>query len=251
LKFDKGIDVFLSTDVPPNSGLGASSSLTTNFVNVISKLQKKKKNIEKIAETAYHIGHDVLKWGVGKQDEYASAYGGFNLFKFTKNKVKVERVKLSESSKREFERNSLLLHLGGRGHSQEILKKQIFAINRRNPQTINALYEAKRSALEMRDALRNNDLNQFAESMRIGWEAKKKFTKGITNNRIENISKIIFDNGGKSLKVTGAGGGGHMYVYAEPNMQKKILKKLQKHQVYKVEYKMEESGMKIFDINSF
>ena len=87
LNFKKGVDMYLATDVEPNSGLGASSSLTANFVNVISHIQKKKWSKYKIAMNAYHIGHDVLKWGIGKQDEFAAVYGGFNLLKFTKNKV--------------------------------------------------------------------------------------------------------------------------------------------------------------------
>ena len=66
MKFKKGVDMYLSTDVEPNSGLGASSSLTTNFVNVISHLQGKKTTPDKIAIKAYEIGHDILKWGIGK-----------------------------------------------------------------------------------------------------------------------------------------------------------------------------------------
>ena len=93
MKFKEGIDMYLSSDVKPNSGLGASSSLTTNFVNVISNIQGKKISKDKMALKAYKIGHDKLRWGIGKQDEFAAAHGGLNLFKFTKEKVITKKIK--------------------------------------------------------------------------------------------------------------------------------------------------------------
>ena len=128
LKFKKGIDVYLSTDVPPNSGLGASSSLTSNIVKVVTALQKNKLTKNEIAERAYHIGHDVLKWGVGKQDEYASVYGGLNLYKFTKEKVTVKKIKLTKSTNNELFENSMLLYLGDRKHSEKILKNRLMQL---------------------------------------------------------------------------------------------------------------------------
>ena len=86
MKFKKGTDMFFCSDVTPGSGLGASSSMATNLIQVILELQNKKWNKNKIAMKAYGIGHDALKWGIGKQDEFAAAYGGINLYKFTKKK---------------------------------------------------------------------------------------------------------------------------------------------------------------------
>ena len=250
LKFSHGVDIYLSSDVEPNSGLGASSSLTTNFVNVITHLNGKKWNKNKIAMKAYKIGHDILKWGIGKQDEFASAYGGFNIFKFTKDKVTVNPILLSRSTQTELENNSLLFRLGNRKHSAGILNAQIRAINKSDTSTLEALHNAKDLALKMRDVLRHNDLVSFYEIINEGWKVKKRFARGVSNTNIDNISKLAFSNGAKAVKVTGAGGGGHMYVYAEPKKHNSVKMALKKIGVSNVDFKFQKSGATIFDVNN-
>ena len=250
LKFKKGIDMYLATDVEPNSGLGASSSLTANFVNVITSIQKKKLDKYKIAMNAYHIGHNVLNWGIGKQDEFAAVYGGFNLLKFTKKKVYVYPIQIKKSTQKELQEKSLLFHIGNRKHSEGILKSQIGDIKKSNKKTIESLHKAKELALEMRDSLKMNDLTKFSQILKTGWEVKKNYTQGITNPRIENISNKAITNGATSLKVTGAGGGGHLYVFAEPRYHMKITKALQKLGVQKVNFEYENSGSAVFELNN-
>jgi|TARA_B100001750_G_scaffold247732_1_gene274566 D-glycero-alpha-D-manno-heptose-7-phosphate kinase len=250
LKFSRGVDIYLSTDVEPNSGLGASSALTTNFVNVITHLNGKKWNQNKIAMKAYKIGHDILKWGIGKQDEFASAYGGFNIFKFTKDRVTVNPISLNRSTQTELENNSLLFRLGNRKHSAGILNAQIRAINKSKPDTIEALHSAKDLALKMRDVLKQNDLVSFYKIINDGWKVKKQFTKGVSNTMIDNVSKVAFSSGASALKVTGAGGGGHMYVYAEPKKHNSIKKALKRIGVSNVDFKFQSSGATVFDVNN-
>ena len=250
LKFKKGADVYLSTDVPPNSGLGASSSLTSNIVKVVSTLQKNKLTPNEISEKAYHIGHDILKWGVGKQDEYASVYGGLNLYKFTKEKVTVKKIKLTKSTNNELLENSMLLYLGNRKHSEKILQKQISAINKSKKETIDALHYAKELTLMLYDSLRQNDLTSFSDILNEGWETKKKFTAEVTNNQIENITKKLKKYGAESLKITGAGGGGHIYVYAPKNKHRKIINEIPKLGLRNIEFKYTNLGAQIFDVSN-
>ena len=250
LNFKKGVDMYLATDVEPNSGLGASSSLTVNFVNVISHIERKKWDKYKIAMNAYHIGHNILKWGIGKQDEFAAVFGGFNLLKFTKRKVYVYPISIKKSTQKELQEKSLLFHIGNRKHSEGILKSQIGDIQKSNEKTIEALHKAKELALEMRDALKMNDLTKFSQILKTGWEVKKNYTKGISNPRIESISKKAFSNGAVALKVTGAGGGGHLYVFAEVRNHSKIIKELTKIGVQKVNFQFENTGSTVFNLNN-
>ncbi len=250
LKFSKGIDMYLGSDVEPNSGLGASSSLTSNLVNVISTIQQKKINKNNIAMKAYHIGHDILKWGIGKQDEFAAVYGGLNSYKYSKNKVIVKPININKNTIKELEKNSLLFRLGNRKHSANILKKQIKNINESNEKTLNALHSAKKLAIDMRDALKSNDLEKFAELLNKGWSIKKQYASGITNTGIDKISKKAFDSGATSLKVTGAGGGGHLFIYAEPKKHKTLENNLKKLGVNRVDFSYYNTGAAIFNINN-
>ena len=102
----------------------------------------------------------------------------------------------------------------------------------------------------MRDSLQSNDLEKFSEILNQSWEKKKEFAVGISNPKIEKISKKIYEHGGKSLKITGAGGGGHMFVYAPYGKHKSIEESVKRLGVKKVDFQYESSGAKIFDINS-
>ena len=248
MKFSKGLDMFFTADVAPGSGLGASSSLASNIVSIILKLQKKKWDKHKIAMKVFRIGHDVLKWGIGKQDEFAAVFGGFNLYKFSKNNVTVTSIQLNKSTLREFEKNSMLFFLGERKASSEILKTQIKNIESLNNKTISALHKVSNLTLEMRDALKNNDLSIFESILQQGWIEKKKFAKGVSNKKIDSICRIIESNGAKSMKVTGSGGGGHIFVYTDSKNHKKITMALKKVGVPRVEFKYKNTNTMVQDI---
>jgi D-glycero-alpha-D-manno-heptose-7-phosphate kinase len=250
MKFSDGADMYLCSDVESNSGLGASSSLTSNLVNVILKLQNKKWKKHEIAIKAYHIGHNILKWGIGKQDEFAAVFGGLNLFKYTKEGVMVKPIKLNQNTFQELQKKSMLFRIGNRKHSLNILQKQIKNMNNPKTNTLNALHDSKNLALDVNDALKNNDLEKFSELLNRGWKIKKQFASGVSNPRIEKIEKLALKHGAKSLKVTGAGGGGHMFVYAEPKKHKSIEDKLKKIGAEKVNFTYQDSGAKIFNITN-
>ena len=248
MKFSKGLDMFFTADVAPGSGLGASSSLASNIVNIILKIQEKKWDKHKIAMKVFRIGHDVLKWGIGKQDEFAAIFGGFNLYKFSNNNVTVTPIQLNKSTLREFEKNSMLFFLGERRPSSEILKVQIKNIKHLNNRTISALHKVSNLTLEMRDAFRNNDLKRFESILGEGWEQKKQFSSGVSNKKIDTICRIVESNGAKSMKVTGAGGGGHLFVYTDSKNHKKITMALKKIGIPRVEFKYKKTNTMIQDI---
>lgn len=249
MKFKKGTDMFFCSDVSPGSGLGASSSMTTNIIQVILELQHKKWNKNKIAMKAYSIGHDALKWGIGKQDEFAAAYGGINLYKFTKKKVTVNSLRLSKNTLKELQSNSLLFHIGFRGHSSKILKRQVKNIKNSSKVTLEALHRQKEIALDISNSLKKNDITKFIELVKNGWEEKKKYANGITNNHIEKICQLSYLNGANALKVTGAGGGGHLYVLAKPSKHKKLEKSLKKLGVERVPFCFTNQGVKVIYLN--
>ena len=155
-----------------------------------------------------------------------------------------------EEDKDELENNSLLFRLGDRKHSAGILKAQIRAINKSDSDTLEALHSAKSLALKMRDVLKQNDLVSFYKIINDGWKVKKRFAKGVSNTMIDNISKMAFSSGANALKVTGAGGGGHMYVYAEPKKHNSIKKALKRIGVSNVDFKFQSSGATVFDVNN-
>ena len=249
MKFSKGIDMFFCSDVSPGSGLGASGAMACNIVQVLLSFQHKKLSKKTMALKAYRTGHDVLKWKIGKQDEFGATFGGFNLCKFKKKKVNVIPISLNKNFLKELQDNSMLFNIGYRGHSSKILEKQVANIKKSAKAPLEALHRQKEIALEITNSLKKNDLTEFTELLKEGWEQKKKYANGITNRTIEQICKISFLNGANALKVTGAGGGGHLYVVANPSKHKRLEKSLQKLGVKKVPFSFIDKGAQLIQLN--
>lgn len=246
-KFKKGVNVILSSDVPAGSGLGASSSLAVNLVNVISHLKGDHLSKTEIAEKAFHIGRKVLHWPIGKQDEYVSSFGGFNAVKFSKDKVSVQPINLSTSILTELQNNLLLFREGNTRNSSTILTTQIDMIKKKNADTITSLLTVKNLAFDMHKSLKQSDITKFGELLHQGWLAKKKFAKNVSNSRIDKIYDIALKNGAIGGKITGAGGGGHMLFYCEKPNQKKLEKKLHSLGLSRVQFSFYKNSSKIFE----
>jgi D-glycero-alpha-D-manno-heptose-7-phosphate kinase len=251
LSYKTGSNVIICSDVPAGSGLGASSSLAVNLVHTISKLKGENWSNTKIAETAFHIGRNILNWPIGKQDEYISAFGGFNFIKFSKQKVTVTPIKLNKSSKEELQRNLLLFFVGDTRNSSNILTGQIERIKNKHKDTMRSLEYVKGLAQDMHGSLKKSDITKFAELLHKGWLAKKKFAKGVSTNRIDSVYDQALKHGALGGKLTGAGGGGHMILYCESNKQKSLIKKMTNLGLKQVPYTFYENGPKILNLYDF
>jgi len=249
-KYNKGINLIIFSDVPGGSGLGASSSLMVNTVNMLSKLTNKNFTNEKIAETAFNISRQYLSWPVGKQDEYISSFGGLNFIEFKKEKIKVSPIKIKKKSVQELQDNLMLFFIGHTRDSSKILLNLIDRIKKNEPETMNSLHYVKNLAIDMKDSLQKSDLTQFGELLHNGWSMKKKFTKNVTNAHIDKIYDLALKNGALGGKLTGAGGGGHMLFYCEKHKQSNLEKKLKPLRLQRVKFSFYNDPPKILEIPS-
>ena len=250
-KYKKGGDFLICSDVPPGSGLGASSSLAVNCVNTISKLNKQKLSKQKIAETAFDIERNILKHPIGKQDDYVASFGGFNHIKFSKDKVKVSPIKINKPSIKKLEEHLLLFYIGVTRNSSILLSKQLEHIKKNKESTINSLHYVKDLAEEINSSLKQSDITNVGELLHKGWEAKKKFTNGITNNHIDKIYELAIKSGAVGGKLTGAGGGGHMLLYCEKQNRQNVIQKLTKLGLIHVPFHFNFEGPKILNLYDY
>lgn len=251
LKYRDGANFLISSDVPPGSGLGASSTLAVNLVKTISTLKGEDRSKENIAETAFHIGRNILKWPIGKQDEYISAFGGFNFIKFSKNKVDVIPIKMTRGSLVELQKNLLLFFIGDTRRSNTILSTQIQRIKENQKDTLDSLSYVTQLAETMYKSLKKSDITTFAQLLHKGWIAKKKFTKNVTTDRIDKIYDLALKSGAIAGKLTGAGGGGHMLLYCEQPKQKKLLEKMENFGLKHIKFGFQTEGPKVLNLYDF
>ena len=251
LNFKTGATVMVCSDVPPSSGLGGSSSLTVNFVKTLSTLQKLKWNSEKIAETSFHIERNVLQHPIGKQDDYIASFGGFNFIRFTDEQVYVEPIKINKSTFDELQENLLLFFIGDTRKNADILSNQLDNIKQRRKETIESLNYVKGLAEEMNSSLKQSDITLFGELLHKGWLAKKKFTKGVSNENINKIYDAALENGASGGKLTGAGGGGHMLFYCEKSKHDGFIQKMEDIGLKHIRFKFNNDGPKVLNLYDY
>ena len=251
LNFKTGATVMVCSDVPPSSGLGGSSSLTVNFVKTLSTLQKLNWNSEKIAETSFHIERNVLQHPIGKQDDYIASFGGFNFIRFTNEQVYVEPIKINKSTFDELQENLLLFFIGDTRKNADILSNQLDNIKQRRKETIESLNYVKGLAEEMNSSLKQSDITLFGELLHKGWLAKKKFTKGVSNENVNKIYDIALENGALGGKLTGAGGGGHMLFYCEKSKHDRFIQKMEDIGLKHIRFKFNNDGPKVLNLYDY
>lgn len=252
LNYKEGANFLISSDVQPGSGLGASSALTTNFVKTITTLKGEDLTKEELAETAFHIERNILHHPIGKQDSYATSFGGLNYLTFEENKVNVNPIHLNNNVLEELEKNLLLFFVGNSVRdSATILSSQIGKIKQKQTSMIESLHYVKQLAEDFYKSLIKSDINAVGELLNRGWEAKKKFVKGITNDDIDKVYEIALQHGATGGKLTGAGGGGHMLFYCEFKKQQAVIDKMKSLGYKQVKFHFHSEGPKVLDLYDF
>ena len=249
--YQTGGDYLISSDVKPGSGLGGSSTLAVNCVKTISTLQNKTMSNQEIAETAFHIEREILNHPIGKQDDYIAAYGGFNFIQFSSKGTNVTPINLSKSSLTELQDNLMLFYLGTTRKSSDVLSNQLDSIKTENVTTLNSLHSVKELTEELYQSLKTSNLQNFGEILNKGWNAKKKFTTGVTNERIDKIYESALSNGAIGGKITGAGGGGHILLYCEKNKQDYVKEKMKELNVDFINFKFHKTGPKVLNLYDY
>ena len=250
LQYREGINLMISSDVPPSSGLGSSSSLAVNIVNVLSTLQKKNLSRHEICEIGHHVQRNIIKVPLGKQDEYVCGFGGFNFIKFAKDKVEVIPYSFSKNSTLELEKNLLLFYIGSRPNDH-LLTTQIKRTKSRDVKTIKSLENVKNLAETMHDSLLNNDFTTFAQLLHKGWTEKKNFSNDVTNEKIDLLYEKSLKLGALGGKLTGAGGGGHLLLYCEPSKQKLIIEEMTNRGLKHIPFSFQNEGCKILNLYDY
>jgi len=216
----EGIEISTMADIPSTgSGLGSSSSVTIGLLNAFYIYQGISQTAETLAKDACEIEIDILGKPIGKQDQYAAAYGGLNIIRFLPDeKVEVEPLRISESTKRKLERNLMLFYTGMVRKSSEVLTEQ----KKNIPDITGVLDELKAMVDELKDCLYKEYLDDFGKLLHYSWQCKKKMASKITNEKIDEFYEKALDAGALGGKMTGAGGGGFMLLYCPPERQDKV-----------------------------
>lgn len=222
----KGIDIVYMSDMMPaqeGTGLGSSSSIIVGTLNSLYAHKGQHASADKLAEEASRVEIDVLGHPIGKQDQYAVAFGGFNYIQFNPDEsVFVEPIICKEETKRELKKNLLLFFTGMKGDSGIILGEQ----KSKTGENLQVLDKMVGLAKRLKGALENNNLNEFGGILHEGWLLKQKLASGITNQVLNEYYEKAIKVGALGGKILGSGGGGFLLLYCEEKNQNKVREAL-------------------------
>jgi D-glycero-alpha-D-manno-heptose-7-phosphate kinase len=243
---DLAVDLFLASEIPPGTGLGSSASVCVNILKTLTTYIQRPLSKYDLAERAFHIARNVLRKQVGKQDEYAAAFGGLNLITFDPDgKTHVESVELDPALFRELQSNLLLFFTGAARNSWTILQEQETSTRQHTGSTLGALHEVKALAFAMCDSLQRGELHQFGKLLHEGWRAKRQVSSRISTPRIDELYELATRNGALGGKITGAGGGGFLLLYCEPDGQPAVREAMHAAGVQEMTFGFDTQGAQV------
>lgn len=239
---ERGYSLFLSSEIPPGTGLGSSGSVAVTLVRAISSLCGHALSQEQIAETACYIEIEKMGMPVGKQDQYAAAFGGLNVITFRSNSVTVEPLQTSRQTVHELSRRLMLFFTGSTRESSKILQHQKRASEKNEGAVIESLHALKDLAREMRECLEHSNLDAFGELMHYAWQKKKNLAPNVSNSDIDRYYQISREHGAIGGKITGAGGGGFLMLYCPLTHQRAVTHALEKEGLVRMDFEFDYQG---------
>lgn len=211
---ENGLEITTVGDVPAGTGMGSSSSFAVGLLNALYAYKGQVTSPSKLGQEACDIEIDILKKPIGRQDQYAAAYGGVNYIRFNPDHtVDVEPVATAPTFLRDLERHIILLYTEQQRDADVILRKQ----SEGSADKITVLRQMRDLAGEMRLTMGGDgDLKAFGDLLHHGWELKRSLGFGISNAGVDEWYQAARANGAMGGKLLGAGGGGFLLVMAPP-----------------------------------
>jgi D-glycero-alpha-D-manno-heptose-7-phosphate kinase len=222
-----GFELVLSSDVPPGSGLGASSALVVAAIAALNEFRGHTATAPAIAELAHSIERGELAMRGGRQDCWAAALGGFNFMELHGAHVVVTPVALDRDLAAELERSLLLCFTGMTRDGDRIIEDQAARFAASDDETVSGLRRQKELAGEIRDRLLAGEVEALGPLLAASWEAKKRMSDQISNARIEELYAAAHAAGATGGRLAGAGGGGFLLLFCRGDARDRVRDRME------------------------
>lgn len=243
LNLDRGIEISSMADIPSRgSGLGSSSSYTVGLLNALYAYKNTYVSKDTLAKQACEIEIDICGEPIGKQDQYAAAYGGLNLIRFhPDDKVSVDPILCNPKFLKRIEDSILVFYTGRTRSASDILKNQVMAME--SISTRGLIRRMVELAFELKRSIEVGDEGSFGHILDENWRLKSQISKGITDAQIDDWYLRGIKAGATGGKLMGAGNGGFMMFYAAPEFHEAI--KISLRELRSIKFGFDRNGAQI------
>ena len=247
LKINYGVSIHHDGDIPARSGMGSSSSFTVGLLNTMYALEGKRVSKEELTKEAICVEQELIKENVGSQDQTFAAHGGFNLIEFSvSGEISVVPVIVKPDRLKDLEKCLILVFTGLSRVASVIAGDKIKNI----PNNTDYLSQMKNLVDDAYKVITspNKNLCEFGELLNETWRLKQELSNEVSNSQIEELYDIVLKSGGVGGKLCGAGGGGFMLFFVEPENKAKVIKALKNYLL--VPFNFDFVGSKIIVYNN-
>jgi D-glycero-alpha-D-manno-heptose-7-phosphate kinase len=243
-----GVEITSIADIPAKgTGLGSSSSFTVGLLNALHAFANRHASADKLAREACEIEIAHCGEPIGKQDQYAAAFGGFRFIQFNPDdSVSVEPIICQRETVRQLENNLLVFYTGITRSASALLKTQQLAVTTEKAKRT-TLQKMVELAGQLKVELQKNNLAAFGEIIHENWLLKRSLTRQVSNNVIDGWYSRARKAGAVGGKLLGAGSGGFLMFYAPQEKHKAIARELS--ELRRMEFRFEPQGSKIIFIH--
>ncbi len=244
-----GFDIWVHTDAPPGSGVGASSALVVAVLAAFREWLRLPMTEYELAEKAFEVERCDLRIEGGRQDHYSAAFGGFNFIEFGASRAVVNPLRISPWVVSELEERLVLAYAGGSRLSAGIIEDQVQRYRAQDEDAVRAMDELKELANEARRALLSGEIDSFGEITNRAWLSKRRMSDKISNSTLDAMYERARRAGALGGKVSGAGGGGYMFFVTRFDAKKDVVDALHSAGCQIVDFSFEKHGVQSWRIN--
>ena len=226
MNVDGGMEIHHDGDLPARAGLGSSSSFTVGLLHALYAMKGEMPEKKHLANEAIHIEKDILKENVGLQDQIFASEGGFIRIDFNdEKKFNTSPITIHNKRLKELESHLMLFFTGISRYASTVAGKKIENIPKKKKE-LSQMLEMVDEAISI--LTHDTDISEFGKLLHESWKLKRSLSDSVTTSFINEIYSSAMDAGAIGGKLLGAGGGGFMLIFAKPQDQPKIKKRLNK-----------------------
>jgi len=245
---DNRIELTSLADIPSGTGLGSSGAFLIALLNTLKLYQGKHVSKRELARDACKIELDILKLHEGKQDKYAAAFGGINMYTYSKDgRVSIESFPDEDYLQRELSDKLFMFYTGKerRGTASDALKYQDDNCHGNCDMMFDYLDEIKEIGYKTKTHFQHNDLYMFGRLLNEHWEIKKQYSPYATDNFIDKCYSKALECGALGGKLMGAGGGGFLLFYHTGSVTEiwKFVDEMKKLGLQQTEFEFDTQGV--------
>ena len=248
LGIEGGLEITSVADIPSRgTGLGSSSSFAVGLMHALHAIQGRHVSSAQLADEACRIEIEKCGEPIGKQDQYAAAYGGLNYIQFLRDgSVQVEPIALPRGARETLDQHLIMFYTGITRSASGILAGQSKALAGEDEKA-KAMHKMVAYAAELRDELWRGNFDAMGRILHENWRLKRSLTDGISSGEIDGWYDRAMKAGALGGKLLGAGGGGFLLFYAPPERHDSIAAALP--DLRRIDFSLEPRGSRIIFVN--